>query len=306
MENGCLDTYFGLAAAALMFSAASSGCTPVAPGVLSPTGFNQPDYGYRIEYAAPTARSFLGSDWRVDNFAEDETGAWKAKDGENYVAVREIDENDDGKISNSEMHKEPIYDLRLTNVRDDGVIWVKAHPVAHQNANRDLDVELNSYAESLSGTGAYYQGSVFSVEHVKSRQFTTFVVGQENRKVAGLDGIVATVEVAETARVQLDPAYRTAKIRVFLAKISYLRKLSPLLDADGNPKWPSVWPQVKCSAEGTDTCEQRTGILVVGYVNAASRFEQHLPEYDTFLSKISRTSLPQRPASEVPSRSSGD
>jgi hypothetical protein len=303
MKHGSFGPSTRLFAAVLVSAAASSGCVPVTPGALGPAGFNQPTYGYHIDYTKPDARSFLGPDWRIDNFVPDETtGTWKPKDGPNYVATRELDEDDDGKIAAGEMHTEPIYDLRLTNVHDDGVIWTKAHPLASQNSGRDLDVELNGYADSLSGTGAYYQGSVFAVEHVKTRQFTTFVVNQEKRSVAGLDGLIATVEVAETARLQLEPTYRNAKIRVFLAKIRYLHRLAVVsVDPDtGKPTLASTrWPRVRCSEEGTTTCEQKVGLLVVGYVNEASHFDQHIPEYETFLSKISPGSATQSQSAGV-------
>jgi hypothetical protein len=278
-----------LSAAALSFACASAGCAKTTAGLLGPGGYSQPVYGYRIDYTNPDARSFLGPDWRVDNFAWDDTvGKWKPKDGPNYVATRELDEDNDGKIASGEKHAEPIYDLRLTNARDDGVIWVKAHPLARHQTARELDVELNDYADSLSGTGAYYQGSVFAVEHVKTRQFTTFVVAPEKRSVAGLDGLIATVEVAETTRLQLEPTYRSAKIRVFLAKIRYQVKLPEPTDPDNvQDSRTSPWPRVQCSA-GKGSCEDRVGLLMVGYVNETSHFEQHIPEYEKLLSEISR------------------
>jgi hypothetical protein len=110
------------------------------------------------------------------------------------------------------------------------------------------------------------------------------------------------VEVAETARVQLEPTYRNAKIRVFLAKIRYLHKL-PIASADpdtGKPILASTrWPKVPCTGTGTDTREQKVGLLVVGYVNEASHFDQHVPEYESFLSKISQGSATQPPSAGV-------
>jgi hypothetical protein len=302
MKAGSFGLHGALVAAALAFLPASSGCVPATPGVLDPSGFNQPEYGYRVDYTKPGGQSFLGADWRVDNFAPDEMkGGWKAKDGPNYVAIRELDEDDDGKIAEKEKHEEPIYDLRLTNAHDDGVIWVKAHPLAYQDSGRDLEVELNGYADSLSGRGAYYQGSVFQVVHEKSREFTTFVVDQEKRAIGGFDGIIATVEVAETARLQLEPTYRNAKIRVFLAKMRYLHKVA-MSDVDGKPLTPTRWPLAPCTKNGiAATCEQRVGMLVAGYVNAAARFEQHIPEFEKFLSEISLGARAAAPAASVAS-----
>jgi hypothetical protein len=49
---------------------------------------------------------------------------------------------------------EPIYDLRLANVHDDGFIWSKAHPLTFDDSRLNLDVIIANYADSLAGTGA--------------------------------------------------------------------------------------------------------------------------------------------------------
>jgi hypothetical protein len=271
--------------APLLVLATSAGCAASA-GVLGATGYTQPVFAYRVDYPKTQAGSFLGPDWRVDNFILDQTtGNWNAKRGPSYEATRELDEDGDGNISMSERNTEHIYDLRLVNTHDDGVIWVKAHPLAFQDSARDLDVELAGYADSLCGTGAYYQGTVFSTGHVKSRQFTTFVVDESKRRVADLEGVVATVEVAETARVTIEPTFRSAKIRVFMAKLGYDTPEKP---QKTSVSVPSPWPRVACEEHPKEACERRVGLLVVGYVNEASHFDQHLPEYDTFLSEISQ------------------
>jgi hypothetical protein len=259
----------------------ATGCTPT-PGVLGPTGFDQRLFGYHVAYTNPRGRSFLGPDWRVDNFTWDgPTQEWTPKDGPNYEAIRELDEDDDGKISADEKHKEPIYDLRLTHVHDHGVLWIKAHPLTVRDSQRDLDVEIADYADSLAGRGAFYQGSVFSLEHVKTREYTTFVTDKSAAAVAGLSGTIATVEVAESSRLQLDPAYRSAKIRVCMAKITYI------VPKSNGPQPPrSHWPVVSCEKDNMRWCERAVGLLVIGYVNEADRFEAHLADYNTFLSEI--------------------
>jgi hypothetical protein len=248
--------------------------------------------GVHVNYLFPAARSFLGAMWRVDNFKSD----GEPKTGNDYVAVRELDENNDGQISSSEKHDEFIYDLRLTNVSDNGVIWVKAHPLTVENSKRDLGVFLTDYADSLAGTGAYYQGTIFSMETVKARQFTTFLTNKATASAPGFTGQLATVEVAEAVRVQMDPAFRSAKVRVFMAKIPYD---SPPAPGQGWGGAARPWPTVRCGPDN-QVCERRMGLLVIGYVNDAEHFDMHLPEYDGFLSRVSIPALRGQPGAFSP------
>ena len=185
----------------LAIIAAVMGCAE-SGGAIGPQGFDQSLYGYHVDYGNPANQTFLGPDWRVDNFQWDTTArAWKQKTGDAYVATRELDEDNDGTISPGEKSEEPIYDLRLTNTADNGVIWVKAHPLAFQDSGRDLGVVINNYADSLAGTGLYYQGSIFTLEHVKARQYTTFVDPTENVHAASVDGLIATTAKGAAGRM---------------------------------------------------------------------------------------------------------
>jgi hypothetical protein len=53
------------------------------------------------------------------------------------------------------------------NGRDNGVIWVKAHPFLLADSHRELEVMLNDYADGLSGAGLYAQSNLFSIERVR-------------------------------------------------------------------------------------------------------------------------------------------
>jgi hypothetical protein len=252
-----------------------SGCVHNS-GQFGATAYLQSDYGYKVAYSDPAGKSFAGGDWALDNYFVDEMGDLKPKKGNNYEAKREFDEDGDGQISSSETSQENIYDLRLLNRRDNGVIWVKAHPLLPADAHRDLEVTLNDYADGLAGAGLYAQSNLFSVERVHERHFTTFVTAKSQVTLGDVPGLAGTVELAEVEKLRLDPSFRSAKVRVVLAKFYFYDCGSHF----GRHPWPTV------SHDGS-SCFQRPGLLVVGYYNTADRFDEDLPEFEHIIRRIS-------------------
>ncbi|MGO9837610.1 MAG: hypothetical protein ACLP1X_25760 [Polyangiaceae bacterium] len=240
------------------------------------TAYVQSDYGYKVAYSDPGGKSFASGDWTLDNYFVDEMGDLKAKKGNNYEAKREFDEDGDGQISSSETSQENIYDLRLLNRRDNGVIWVKAHPLLPDDAHRDLEVTLNDYADGLSGAGLYAQSNLFSVERVHERHFTTFVTAKNQVTVGDVPGLAGTVELAEVEKLRLDPSFRSAKIRIVLVKFYFYDCGSQF----GRHPWPTV------THDGS-SCFKRPGLLVVGYYNTVDRFDEDLPEFEHMVQRIS-------------------
>jgi hypothetical protein len=242
------------------------------------TAYVQSDYGYTVAYSDSAAKSFAEGDWVLDNYFIDESGNRKAKGGNNYEAKREFDEDGDGQISSHETSQEYIYDLRLLNGRDNGVIWVKAHPLLLADSHRDLEVMMNDYADGLSGAGLYAQSNLFSIERVHERHFTTFVTAKNEVRFGDVPGLGGTVELAEVEKLRLDPSFRSAKVRVVLIKFYfYERETHTSL---GNRPWPVV------TRDG-DSCFKRPGLLVVGYYNTADRFNDGLPAFEHLLQRIS-------------------
>jgi hypothetical protein len=259
-----------LAACALVLL---SNCAKTA--TIGPTGFDQPNFQYRLNYQDAARGVFFGPDWQLDNYFL-EGGRLKAKKGPEYVAMREIDEDGDGTVSQWEKKEEFIYDLRFVNVHDDGILWIKAHPLSQQSVQKDLDVLLNNYADGLSGTGLYAQSNLFSVERVKARQFTSFVVSKQPVTVGNNTGLVGVIELAETERLRLDPQYRSAKIKIAIARFAYYEPIGRY----GSGPWPVV------NYRGQNRV-QRIGLFVVGYYNSAAKFEGQMQTFDQALAQLS-------------------
>ena len=224
-----------LAAGGLVLGLAlGAGCSP-ASGALGPTGYEQSLVKYKLGYSDPTTKKFLPDDWVLDNYAYNPANdSWSEKKGNEYRAVRWLDEDGDGTISESERTTESIFDLRFVNARDNAVIWLKVHPLAFSDSKRDLEVVLENYADGLAGTGLFEQSSLFNLTHDKTRQYTTFVVSREATKVGPLAAIQGVIEIAYVEKLRLDPKHRDSKAELVFARVKYLQ--------DVHGKKSGLWP----------------------------------------------------------------
>jgi hypothetical protein len=265
----------------------STACSP-GSGAFGADGYEQALAKYRVDYVDRSAKKFLPDDWRLDNYSFDpQRSEWKEKTGDQYLALRLLDENGDGSISASEKHTENIFDLRFVNIRDNSVIWLKVHPLAFQDAGRDLDVILENYADGLEGTGLFEQSSLFGLKTDKVRHYTTFIVKKEPTALGPLPAIRGVIEIADVEKLRLDNKHRDAKAELLFAKVAYLQPLAHR----NSTQWPTV--------QSTDTIvpilqAKRVGLLVIGYYDDASRFESHLPDLRALLKQV------VIPASAVP------
>jgi hypothetical protein len=303
---------------ALIYTAAGCVATASSGGAFKDSGYQQAVYGYAVAYRDPANKTLVGSEWQIDNYRYDSAfKAYTEKVGDEYVAVRAEDINGDGTVADSERKLETIFDLRFINKANGGVIWVKAHPFLPEQAERSLEVLLDGYADSLSGTGRYAQGSFFSLEHSKERNYTTFLTDRNLVQLGGKPALSGSIELAEVDRLRNDPNHRSGMLRLVMVKI---RCFSPAtcrkLDAQRAPPGPvpkgdapSVtpanhagdifvtgtpadhddlerWPMVDCKGK---QCKARVGLLIVGYYNSPDYFSQGMGEFEDLLKRISFT-----------------
>src|SRR5205085_5223538 len=98
------------------------------------------------------------------------------------------------------------------------------HPL---DADKDLGVLLGDYADSLAGTGFYEQGSVFGLSTIRARSFTTFISDRKDVRLGPHQALSASIEIAPTDRLRIDPQHRSAKLRVVLTKFYFLEPVDP-------------------------------------------------------------------------------
>jgi hypothetical protein len=281
-----------LAAASLV-----AGCGTGA-GSFGPAGYRQTTYGYQVKYAWPKEQLILDREWQLDNLRLDKaSGTMAEKRGPDYVSVRLFDEDGDGEIAPSEMHKEATFDLRFVNARDGGMIWIKAHPLAMAEAARDLDVLFDRYVENLSGSGIYWSTNVFSVGRQEAKHFVAFVTRRGPTRVGPNLAIWSFIELAESERLRLDRSHRSSRVEVVISKLPYVH--CRRTDSSG--------PASQTAQPPGAPCQQRPALLVAGYVNDIAHFDAHVADFHRFLSQVTldaSSTLPlawqSRPVTPVP------
>jgi hypothetical protein len=255
----------------VLLAGALAGCATSA-GAWDENGFNQKAYGWTAQYPKGQAE-LLDANWRLDNWERTEDGSWAEKTSDKYMVKVGQDEDRDGKISSGERHTVPLYDLKFTSATDNGVVWVQTRAVLEWDAQKDLDVLIENYADSLAGTGLYEQGTVFGTATAKARSFTTFVKDKHELKIGPHEGLSAIIEVAESDRLRADPTWRSAKIRLAITKFKYRFEKTPATTNDSGNSIPAVY-------------EDRTAVMLIGYFNDAQRFDAGLPVFDAVVSRL--------------------
>lgn len=263
---------------ALLTVGLCGGCAST--GSFGPNGYTQAQAKYQVKYSDPANNRFLPEDWALDNYTYNPSSKdYTEKEGDRYRATRYLDEDGDGTISRAnETQEEHVFDLRFVNSRDDGVIWLKLHPVAYTDAKRDLDVVLENYADGLEGTGLFEQSSLFNLRAAKARHFTTFVTEKVPIQVGSVSAIRGTIEIADVEKLRLNSKHRDAKGVLVFTRVAYF---TPIRAHANEGDWPTV-----SDPETGRRAHKRTGILVIGYWADAARFNSHLPDFQSLLSHV--------------------
>lgn len=279
----------------VLASLSTSCLVACAPGPFAPQGYTNESFAYIVGYADPGGKALLPAPWRLDNFNRSSDSFDEKRDGA-YMATRELDDDENGEISPSESRPEAVFDVKLQNDRDNGVIWTKAHPMRYSDRDRELGVLVDNYIDSLSGTGLYEQGSIFNQKHNRQLSFVTFVKSKREIQVDRHAAVEAVVEIAEAEKVKLDPSYRRTRVKVVFTRFEYVL-------ASAKSPIPSKWPSV---GSGFGERTHRRGILVAGYANTGEAFERSEAAFDALVQRIrfpKSVPAPSTPSAPIPQTS---
>lgn len=184
-------------------------------------GFHADEFPIVVRYADAKAQTFVGPDWRTDNFVIDEAGRVRdRKDTPDYRVDVKLDLDGDGKLD--EFSGWPMYQLSLVHRRTDARIWIQAMPVSERDKDRDLKVVLDDFVEGLSGTGLYRFRSGPREPVAVARTYGTRVVQQKETKVGTFDALDATIEVINLDQQKVDPTTKSAVGRVVFVRPPYV------------------------------------------------------------------------------------
>lgn len=261
-------------ALAVVVGAACAGSPPKPE--LGPAGVAHRSFGVGV---SAIGGSFVGPGWRVDNFTPGGRGRPSLKTGGEYMSSRVIDFDGDGRIGSEETLAEPTFDLRLRSEVDDGDMWVKAHPLLLTEAGKSLDALLAGYVDAVAQSGDYARGAFFGPLVQGPRRYRAEATGVAPLLLGGRPAIGAVVLLFDAAAPAGAPPSLTVKI--VLSKYGHLQ-IAGRARRGGKPP-EAMWPVTE---RGGRWVVERTALLVVGYANRSVAFDQHLPAFETLLSRV--------------------
>lgn len=249
-------------------------CTPK-PGVFRKDGFHSARYGYAVCFLYPKHKLFINH-WFIDNFTIDSTtGELTPKTGKLYMGYRLVDRDNDG---NLEKEKVFLFDLKLNHRKTNGVIWVQTFELQPGDKGKELAVLLGNYVSSLSGTGLYAEGNIYSILKFKQKKYAAVVKQSAMENLGGYSTQSALIQIYNIDQFKVDPKHRGSMLKVFLMKLKYYAT-----KWDGTLYYTSTGKKLL-----------KTALMLVGYYNSADRFDRHLGDFTLFLKNFRFANKPCR------------
>lgn len=242
----------------------TTACTSTLPlGTVTARGFDHASFPYRV--MSGPGGAIMPADWRLDNFHL-ANGAYKPKTTAEYRSRYELDQDDDGRADDTV--RASRYDLRFTNRRYSGEIWLRTIPLSASEAELELPVVLRRYVEGIAGNGftvtqiSTPTGRVAVT--VEERRFAARVLDYTPVTVHGVEALVATIEVANVDQLQLDPNARGERARLVFVRAPFT------LD---RPR------------SGVEVARYRV-LLAAGYVASPADYERGLVDFEGLVSRV--------------------
>jgi len=232
---------------------------------------------YVVRYSNETEHLFVNDNWVVDDyeatcdtFSGEGKCFYERKKGKAYYGVTLVDRDEDG---TPEIERDYFFDLKLRNKRHNGVIWVSSSELPRAHTETLLDVFLDNYVDSLSGTELQLAGDPFGYAQIKQRKFATRVGDRGPAKLGPHDAVIATVTIADLDQLKLDETHEYAKLRVLVARVpsKSRRRVTKVVETMQGPVERSLV---------VDTSGK--SLLVVGYFNTPAYFAEDLPDFEAF------------------------
>jgi len=246
--------------------AMSSGCGGASKS-FQVDGYHHEQYPLRLASQTPGANALLGDQWQIDNYQRDKKGKLvDRKIGDKYVGSLSFDLNDDGVADQTV--KYPRYEILLTNRHNDGEIWLSTVPLSGKNSEKNLQVLLERYVEGISGTGSVVVISMPEEQKaaVADKHYATRVTELRKVQLDGVEGLAATVEVANVDQLQLSPNSRWLRAKLVFVRPGFQYAMGTSSDGSATHAWPVL--------------------LVAGYSNGTADFDASLPDFERLLSEI--------------------
>ena len=231
-------------------------------GVITPGKYQSKLYPLSLtgDGAAQSSAGLMPEGWRLDNFYGKEVRD-RPKDTNAYMSQLEFDLNGDGRYE--EQAREYTYLLRFEHRVTDGVVWLRGIPVSDDLAQMDLSVLMTNFSEALSGANYETTRLDSMSSRTSEERYASTIIASAPCKLAGLECVTATIELANVDQLKLDPTYRSRRLRVLIARTPFHYEPSAVSER-GYPVY-----------------------LFAGYSSLPANFDAELPDFLGFLGRIS-------------------
>lgn len=236
------------------------GCGPPHRGSVTAEGYSHRAYRYRV--VSLENGHLMPENWKFDNYYQKD-GRLTVKDSPDYVIEYELDGDGDGDFELKA--REHRYDLKFDHLVHDGTVLVRTIPISADLAHKKLSVLMDRYVEGIAKAGyelvQFAPGRTVMLE----RRYAAAVVEEVPAKLAGLDALVVTLDVANLDQVKVDPSARAERVRLVLAHTPFRYKRRQKTQEE-NAEFPVV--------------------MLVAYGNQPEEFDAGLPDFEHFLERI--------------------
>jgi len=235
-------------------------------------GFFNTFANYAVTFADRDRQLFIDEDWKLENWGcEDQLYEYCStlvqKKGKAYRGIRFVDRNDDG---TEEKEWEYFFDLKLRNLKDSSEIWVSTYDIPGEAGETMLDVFLDNYVDSLTGTELQMAGDPRGYGTVKERKFVTMIKEKKATTLGPYEAVQAEIAISDIDKLRLDESHVQARVRVLITRV----------DCDDR-----LMIQGEKSPIGLVTTSGKA-LMVVGYYSAPGFFESNLEGFASFLKRF--------------------
>ncbi len=238
--------------------ATTVGCGPKPSGSITPAGYQNAKYKYSV--STLPGGGLMGNEWKLDNFYVKRKELIE-KDAKDYIVTLELDNDGDGEFETKA--KQHTYDLRFENLVHDGVIFLRTIPISNDLGQKKLSVLMHDYVEAIAG-GGYEVVQLNPQDRIMiEKRYAAAVESQGPGQLAGLPAHVATLSVANTEQLKVDPNARKQRVQLVLlhTRFAYTSKIKAK-----EVKFPVL--------------------LLAGYANQPEDFDAGVAEFHAFLSRV--------------------